>query len=85
MSNEIDFKMKATSKALIILGITFSLISTIRYYIIYPDLDRFFAYAIMGFLIMFVRWAHSRIDKLNQTNLAQWKFMDNIFYSRGRD
>jgi len=72
--------MKLTSKFLMIMGIFYSFISTIRYYFIYSDLDRWVAYSTIGGIIFCIGWVHSRLQKLNDENIEQWNFMDKIAY-----
>jgi hypothetical protein len=41
-------------------GAIFIIISSVRYYILYPDLDRFLAYLTIGVLIISVAWLYSK-------------------------
>lgn len=48
-------------------GFLFSLLSAIRYYVIYTDLDRLIAYCVMGGLIMAVSWLYERSSSQQNT------------------
>jgi len=43
-----------------IVGITFALSSAIRYYILYPDLDKALVYVLIGAIICSVSWLYNK-------------------------
>ena len=51
----------------VILGGLFSLLSAIRYYVIYPDTDRAIVYVVIGGLIICVSWLYERTRQLQNT------------------
>lgn len=50
----------------ILFGFLFALDSSIRYYSIYPDFDKFIAYTTLGLLIIAVSWLYG--ENLNNKN-----------------
>ena len=63
-------KLSKWSLVGIINGFLFSLFSSIRYFIMYPDLDRAIVYVIIGFLIMCVSWNYQVNFEQNKSILA---------------
>lgn len=59
-------------------GIFFTIFSAIRYYLLFPDLDRLIAYSVIGVLIIGLGWCHKSIAKLNDENMRQWQFLDTL-------
>ena len=41
-------------------GLGFGILSAIRYFVVYPDLDRALVYVLVGMLICAVSWVHNR-------------------------
>jgi len=50
------------SKAGFIAGLIFSIGSFVRYYILYPDLDKAIVYCIIGLGICFASWVYDRLQ-----------------------
>lgn len=44
-------------------GLIFSILSSVRYFVVYPDLDKALVYVIVGLLICGVSWNHNQIVK----------------------
>ena len=42
------------------LGLTFAIVSAVRYWMLYPDLDKFIAYVVIGALILAVSWLYNQ-------------------------
>ena len=78
MSDPMKFQKKLTSKLIFAGGIVFAVLSALRYYVFWPDMDRLVAYTVLGLLVAAVGWLHGRVDQLNQTNESQWQYMDKI-------
>jgi uncharacterized membrane protein len=47
-------------------GTIFILLSAIRYFVVYPDMDKAIAYVVIGILIMAVSWLYN--SQLNNSN-----------------
>lgn len=47
-------------------GIGFSVLSAIRYFVLYPDLDKAISYVVIGILIIAVSWLYNK--QLAQSN-----------------
>jgi len=58
------------SMAGIMLGALFTVLSALRYFAIYPDLDKALAYCAIGVLVMAVSFVYGRQRKINDTLLA---------------
>ena len=70
--------MRITSKILFASGIIFSLLSAIRYYVLFPDLDKVIAYVIIGILLSSLGWIHYRLDFLRGENETLWRYFDEV-------
>mgnify|MGYP006865044114 CR=1 FL=1 len=59
------------------IGFSFSLLSAIRYFVEYPDLDRAIVYVMMGFIIMGLAWLYNRqLDHSNTLNAIEEHLAD---------
>ena len=59
-------KISTWSLAGYLIGLIFSAGSFIRYYILYPDLDKSIAYVLLGLIICGLAWLYNK--QLNQSN-----------------
>jgi len=78
MGDPMKFKKKLTSKLIFGGGLVFAILSALRYYVTWPDMDKLIAYTVIGLLVSAIGWLHGRVDQLNQTNEAQWQYLDKI-------
>lgn len=51
-------------------GFMFSLFSAIRYYLLYPDMDRASVYVLIGIIIMAVSWIYQKQIEQERSILA---------------
>lgn len=49
-----------------IIGIAFALFSSIRYFLLYPDLDKALVYVGLGIIVCSIAWVYNRL--LEQSN-----------------
>ena len=76
MNKKID-EMRFLNKIGYTAGITFLLVSLIRYLFNFPDLDRLIAYTAIGCLILGFSWFFDRISHLNEkVSQIETKFFD---------
>jgi len=59
--------MNKISQVGIVSGFIFSILSALRYFVMFPDTDRAIVYIIIGCLIMFVSYEHGKRIKLENT------------------
>jgi len=72
--------MKSISKwsaAGFIFGGLFSLLSAIRYFVIWPDTDKAIGYVIMGLIIMAIAWSYNTQLKLRGTMEAMEEYIQD--------
>ena len=53
-----------------VVGFLFSLFSAVRYFLIWPDLDRAIVYTLIGVIIMALSWLYNRQLNLSNTVTA---------------
>lgn len=51
-------------------GIFFSIFSGVRYYIIYPDIDKAIVYVLVGGIICCLAWTYNKLLNLSNTLIA---------------
>jgi len=51
-------------------GLLFSLLSSIRYFVMYPDEDKAIVYAIIGLIIVGLSWLYNRQLQISNTITA---------------
>ena len=61
-----------------LLGVTFVLFSSLRYYILVPDLDKLIAYGIIGFLVIAVSILYDRQRRHDLEITAMGDFLSDI-------
>lgn len=60
-------KISKPNMAGIIFGGLFALSSWIRYFVLYPDLDRAIVYGLLGLVIMAISYLHNSLNNLATT------------------
>jgi len=58
-----------------LVGGTFAIGSFIRYYILYPDLDKVIAYTTLGLLIFGLSWIYNKLLNQDNTLLALEEYL----------
>jgi len=58
------------SKAGIVFGFLFSLLSAIRYFAMYPDLDKALVYVLIGAVIIAISYLYNEILEIRNTLIA---------------
>ena len=51
----------------LLLGISFGVLTSIRYFLLYPDTDKALVYGLMALMILALSWCHEEIVKLRNT------------------
>jgi len=63
-------KISQWSLAGFMFGFFFSIFSAIRYFVIYPDMDRALVYVLIGVIIIAISYLYDKTQKLNYEVLA---------------
>jgi uncharacterized membrane protein YesL len=81
-------KMKKISNITIIgyiFGSLFSLLSAIRYYVLYPDLDKVVVYVLIGFMICIISFLYNKtIESNNEINAISEYLADKLMGEKNK-
>lgn len=59
-------------------GFLFLILSELRYFVIYPDLDRALVYGIVGLLIIFCSWTYGKLRHLDNKLFGVENYLSDI-------
>ncbi len=58
-----------------VIGIAFALLSSIRYFLLYPDLDRALVYVGIGFIVCGLAWIYNKLLEHGNTIEAMSEYL----------